>query len=99
YDLYARHAVSVFADDGQAHPAGLRLMFGPLRECTGSFEPSLEGALIVGRAWTDSPVTTDMTRIYSYPHGNFSFKHGFRCAKSATPLGTPAGGTTPGSTP
>lgn len=99
YDLYARHAVSALADDGQDHPAGLRLMFGPLRECTGSFDTSLDGVLIVGRAWTDSPSTTDMTRIYSYPHGNFSFKHGFRCAKSATPFGTPAIEITPGRTP
>lgn len=89
YALYASHTTSTRAADNMGHPLHLSNMYGPLREYTCSLGEGQRSVLIVGRAWSDSPSETDMTRIYSYPLDNFSFKHGFRCARSAAPPPTP----------
>lgn len=58
-------------------------IFGNVRELTGSILIDKRDVISAGRAWSDPVNSTTLGDVWMYPMEAISFKHGFRCAKSA----------------
>ncbi len=93
FELYKRNAAPPLVRSWTDYALGLRDLFGPVRQYTATVELPEFSVMLVGRAWTDSPSRTNLSRTLSGPAGRYSSNTGFRCAKSAAvPGGRAKGG-------
>lgn len=83
YKTYAK-PVNFFLPGTASGP--LLHVFGNVREFTSSIDGRRGQAVIIkGRCWIDAPNLVSLATKWSHPAGSYSFKTGFRCARSAKP--------------
>ncbi len=83
---YLSRTVPTGAPDPCPGEGAGRHFYGNVREYTSSIDLDHRAGYIKGRCWADTINSTHtLAGEWTHPIGTHSFKHGFRCAKSAAP--------------
>lgn len=94
--IYRELSVPVNAPDPLQTPAGVRWMFGNVREITSTIDLENLDGVAKGRCWLDEPEYAPFGAAWTFPLDERYFDRGFRCARSAAPIEAAGPGSSTG---